>query len=240
MLRALSIPTKLLLPLLAFGGIALTVLPADFHAVEEAKAVTVAAPKISQSFNVAPMPVEVINKAPVMSPPRPAIASATPKASPTRWLPSSAEVASPTIDVANVAPTTPGNLSLDHVNSAVNVREEGRKGSPILFVLAARAEVRVAETTGNWTHIYSDQGEGWVFSGFVGAPKKTSAPPAAKQSTSAGKMLLVAGTVTVRDAPSGAPLFKLEDGDRIRVVDTEGNWARILTSTGDDGWVRVR
>ena len=71
------------------------------------------------------------------------------------------------------------------------------------------------------------------------AHERNSAQSTGIQRTS-GKILRVAGSVTVRDLPSGAPLFKLEDGEAVRVVATDGNWARIETSNGDDGWVRVR
>jgi hypothetical protein len=45
-----SVPARLLLPLAAFTGIGLAVIPADFHAISNVK-VTVAKP--AQSFNAA-------------------------------------------------------------------------------------------------------------------------------------------------------------------------------------------
>jgi len=126
-----------------------------------------------------------------------------------------------------------------NVNAAVNVRSAGQKGSPVLFVLPAGAEVRVAETNGSWVHIYSEQGEGWIYSGFIGAPREATAP-AADTTALSGKTIRVAGTVTVRDAPDGEPLYQLEVGEPIRILETVGKWARIATATGEGGWVRIR
>ena len=239
MIRALPISAKLLLPLLAFGGIGLAVLPADLHAVQEVKSVAAAAPKPSPSFNVAPMPVQVINKAPVISPPLPAVET-TPAATAASAAsaPTGTWASASTTVIASASPAEPADLSSDRVKAAVNVRAEGRKGSPVLFVLPAGAQVRIAESEGGWVHVYSDQGEGWIFSSFVGAPQSTTVS-APKQPTS-GKVLRVAGTVTVRDAPGGDPLFRLEAGEPIRMLETEGNWGHIVTSTGEDGWVRVQ
>jgi SH3-like domain-containing protein len=241
MLRTLPILAKLCLPLLAFGGIGLAVLPADFKAVQQVKAVVETAPKQSPSFNVAPMRVEAIIKAPAVLLPLPAPPTATPTdTAPASTVASaSTELTSSTTEEAATSPAAPENLSVGHVNSAVNVREDGRKGSSVLFVLPAGSEVRVAESNGGWVHIHSDQGGGWIFSSFLGVPR-TAPVRAADNHRMSGKILRVAGRVTVRDLPSGAPLFKLEDGEAVRVVATDGNWARIETSNGDDGWVRVR
>jgi len=240
MLRSIPTLAKLCLPLLAFGGIGLAVLPADFKAVQQVKAVAEAAPQQSPSFNVAPMRVEAISKAPAILRPLPAPtpATQTDNAPASTVASASIELASSTTEEAATSLATP-DLSVDHVNSAVNVREDGRKGSSVLFVLPAGSEVRVADSNGDWVHIYSDQGEGWIFSSFLGVPRNAPVRAAENQRVS-GKILRVAGRVTVRDLPSGAPLFKLEDGEAVRVVATDGNWARIETSNGDDGWVRMR
>lgn len=233
----LIIPVKLLVPLLAFGGIGLAILPADFHAISNVKVVGARPAKTAPSFNVAPMPIEAIHKAPAISEPLP-VQTVTASVEPGNDLRSPAE-SWQTAWVIRLPPTPAAPANLERVNAAVNVRADGRKGAPILFVLPAGSEVRTAERQGGWVHIYSDQGEGWIFSSFIGAPR--AAPPlAADDGIRSNKRVRVAGNVTVRDAPGGEPVYQLEAGEPIRIVETHGKWARIVTSTGEGGWVRVR
>lgn len=233
MLRVLPISAKLLLPIIAFGAIGLAVIPADLSAVHDSKTAltkTVAAPAVP-SFNAAPLPVEAINKAPVIATPTPVAAQDLAPVPAALWRPAWVR------QVATTTATEPPNLTLGQVNSAVNVRETGLKGSPVLFVLPAGASVRIGETQDGWVHVYSDQGAGWIYSSYLG-----ERPPAAATNGAlpSGQMIRVSGTVTVRDAPGGDPLYKLDAGESIRIVETEDGWARIVTATGEGGWVRVR
>jgi SH3-like domain-containing protein len=229
---ALSLPAKLLLPLAAFGGIGVAVLPADFRAAPDLKTLSSPAATLKPSFNVAPLPAEALNKAPtISSPPAPVAVSAPVAASTAAWPPAW------TTRVATATPAEPANLTVDHVNGAVNVRAAGQKGAPVLFVLPAGAEVRVADTAGGWVHIFADQGEGWVYSSFIGTPRAT---PVQASLPVGGRAVRLSGAVTVRDMPAGTPLYQLDPGERIRILETDGNWARIATSSGEGGWVRMR
>lgn len=233
----LPIPARLLLPLAAFGVIGLAVLPADLSAVHDVKAVT-AAPATSSaatttpSFNVAPLPVAAIDKAPTISSPAPTNLQSVSFGPTAKWPPAWVS------EVATSSAPEPPNLTAERVNAAVNVRASGQKGSQVLFVLPAGAAVRIAETEGSWVHVYADAGEGWIYSSFIGAPRQAPAP-AADGGSDAGRTIRLAGTVTVRDAPDGAALYRLGAGEQIRIFRAEGNWARIATSTGEGGWVRV-
>jgi SH3-like domain-containing protein len=180
----------------------------------------------------------VINKPPEISAPAPVAITAA--VAPSGGLASTSAAWRPAWVTSVVARATePTSLTLEHVNAAVNVRAAGRKGAPVLFVLPRGAEIRVAEKQGGWVHVYSDQGEGWIYSSLVGTPR--AAPPAeGKKARLSGKTMRVAGNATVRDAPGGEPLYQLEGGEPIRVVATKGKWALIATSSGEGGWVRVR
>jgi SH3-like domain-containing protein len=229
-----TLPVKLLLPIVTFGGIGLVVLPADFHAAAEKPLVSPAPVTMKPAFNAPAMPVEALNKAPTVSEPMPVPAAAA-VTSQAAWRPSQAIMP---VAVA-AASAEPAGLPSDRINAAVNVRAAGRKGAPVLFVLPSGTPVRVAGTEGGWVHIFSDKGEGYVYASFIGE-RTNEVPQTDDASPPASKSFRVASSATVWDEPGGDPVYKLERGERIRIVETDGKWARIVTQSGEGGWVRLK
>jgi SH3-like domain-containing protein len=230
----LSLRNKAIVTVAAFGAIGLSILPADLDAVQSVKPVIAAKP--APTFNAPPIPQEALNKAPILA----SAAVSRPAETVTSWRPLQASPTQPVVMQAALASSVPSDLRADTVNSAVNVRTEGKKGSPVLFVLPAGAAVQVAETNDGWVHVYSDRGEGWVYSSFIGAAPRAPEARVASSQDGAGRTLRLASAVTVRDEPGGDAIYELDAGERIRIVEVEGRWVRIVTSTGEGGWVRLR
>jgi SH3-like domain-containing protein len=238
---ALSLRNRVLVTLAAFGAIGLSILPADFEAVQSARLVEPV--KAAPAFNAPPIPQEALAKAPVVSSPEPLPAAAPAQAS-LNWRSVQTGLVQPAqVQQAALVTTSaePPNLRTDTVNSAVNVHIDGRKGSPVTFVLAAGTAVRVAESNGGWVHVYSDRGEGWVYSTFVGAVTRSPDSPDRKSSPDVtGRTARIASAVMVSDEPNGDPIYLLGAGERVRIIEVEGKWARIVTSSGEGGWIRLR
>lgn len=137
--------------------------------------------------------------------------------------------------------------------SAVNVRNGPSKSAAALMVLQAGTDVRVGETVNGWVHVYAAQGSGWIYSSFLsgvalGQPriaKLETTQPATLQASKPNAVrprgrLEVVSAMQVRDEPGGDPVYRLSPGERVRIVEVEGKWARITTTGGESGWIRIR
>ena len=137
--------------------------------------------------------------------------------------------------------------------SGVNVRAAADKGADKLFVLPPGAPVQVAESINGWVHVFADQGDGWVYKSYLlgnGADASAQAsvqvmspkPKVVKSSPLVGRIVQVASNVTVHDGPSADSdsIYSLDPGERVQIVEAAGGWARIATSDGESGWVKLR
>jgi SH3-like domain-containing protein len=130
--------------------------------------------------------------------------------------------------------------------SAVNMRVGPSKDTATVTVLQPGEPLQVMEESEGWTYVATLAGEtGWVSSRFLGnsAPApKAMAPKSEERSNSTGSTIRVRGAVTVRAGPDtdSDRLFVVQPGERIRIAETRGNWARVILDSGISGWVRVR
>jgi hypothetical protein len=66
------------------------------------------------------------------------------------------------------APQPPPAIPTLSVLKAVNVRKDSDAGAAVVTRLKQGDAVVVVETRGNWTHVKTDGGEGWVYSSYLG------------------------------------------------------------------------
>jgi hypothetical protein len=73
---------------------------------------------------------------------------------------------------APVKPAAPAPAPLPTLSvvKPVNLRKDADAGAAVVTHLKRGDVVSVVETRGNWTHIRTDSGEGWVFSSYLGKP----------------------------------------------------------------------
>ena len=231
-----------LLPLIGVGVIALAVIPGDLTA--GAKLLT-PAPTSST--------VKGFKSVPRVTPAAPP-SIATPlvtKVSLTTAVPANNGVAIPWVDWSSLparqgsspapAPVlTPGRVGY----SGVNVRSGPSGTAAKLFVLPAGASIETAETTNGWVHIYSGGTDGWIYSTYLlgksASASTTTATPRPQRATNLGQVVRITAPTSLRDAPGGTPVYDLQPGERVKIAESDGNWIRVLTVSGDTGWVRAR
>jgi SH3-like domain-containing protein len=143
-------------------------------------------------------------------------------------------------------PIEPGNLSPGRIGgSAVNIRSGPSKSSVKLGVLAAGAEVRMGETEGGWVHVWHDGGEGWVYFTYLAGNATASITvrggleptrPSKKKAVEVGSRMVA------RDLPDSdsKSVFRLQPGERVQILDRRGKWLRVLTVSGESGWIRAK
>lgn len=141
----------------------------------------------------------------------------------------------------------PPGLNQARIAAPVNMRTGPSKSSATLSVLPAGTEVAVAETVRGWVHIYTEGSEGWVYATYLSGgagqvqqpriAKYEAAPPAR---TAPKARLQVQTPLQVRAEPGGDPIYQLDPGEQVAIAEVRGKWARIVTASGESGWVRVR
>jgi SH3-like domain-containing protein len=148
----------------------------------------------------------------------------------------------------------PGNVG----SSAVNVRAAPSKNSAKIGLLSAGAPVRMGENSGGWVHVWYDGGDGWVYSTYLGGGEPAAAPKRSKTEQLAlaperpsraelarparSATIESTGRVAVREDPraTSQSLFRLEPGERVRVLDRQGRWVKVATADGLTGWIKTK
>jgi SH3-like domain-containing protein len=148
----------------------------------------------------------------------------------------------------------PGSIG----SSAVNVRAAPSKTSAKIGLLSAGTPVRVGENSGGWVHVWYDGGDGWVYSTYLAGAKPAAAPKrsgtqqlalAPERSTKTEldrparrATIESTGRVAVREDPqaSSQSLFRLEPGERVRVLERQGRWVKVETADGLTGWIKTK
>jgi SH3-like domain-containing protein len=156
-------------------------------------------------------------------------------------------VAVDTLDSSGLTTTRPARIG----SSAVNVRAAASKSSAKIGVLAAGTVIGVGQINGGWVHAFFEGGDGWVYSTYLAGDTATSradvgvsdrpAPPPEPTRKLRGKLVQAESRIVVRDAPDSAAsrLFRLEVGERVKIVKRSGEWAMIVTAAGDSGWIHL-
>jgi len=237
-------------PLAIVGAGIIALLPSDFKAAATTMTATAAiaqpaapkvsmpAPKLLSTEAIAALP------APVASQPVTTDAAA----------PSSMEpitVAATTDATASVPDAGLAALQDAQIGSSgVNVRAGASKDFAVLFTLQPGASVKTRETLNGWVHVFTDNGDGWIYSSYLGGDQTTAsndstntASTDARSSTSnslVGHALRLRSRAQVYDSPGGDRVYVLDAGERVRVADASDNWIRIVTDTDESGWLRLR
>jgi SH3-like domain-containing protein len=138
------------------------------------------------------------------------------------------------------------------VVSAVNMRAGPSTSTQTLMVLKAGEPLRVIETSGGWVNVaLADGTTGWVYSRYVSgagipveervasSPRVVDVQKRDETPIRRGGVRL-ATDVAVRAGPGrGAQrLFRVDEGERVAVIEQRGDWVRISTGNGPSGWVR--
>ncbi len=123
---------------------------------------------------------------------------------------------------------------------AVNVRSGSTTQSGVAGQLGRGTRVRIVGEEGEWHKVETQRGQtGWVHRDLLGIEQLSPEPA---EGETGG---MVQGTATlkvpvgrVRRMPSlqGEFLYNLEDGETVSVLDQRGDWYRIKTWEGRDGW----
>lgn len=154
------------------------------------------------------------------------------------------------VPVEPAAAAIPGDLTLPGRigGSAVNLRAEPTTASSALTVLTPGLSVTLGDRQGGWVHVQSGDQVGWVYSSYIegmgrpATPQNVTTTADLRPSVAPGKILRAGIGTAVRDQPElGARrLYTLDPGERVRVAESNGKWVRIVTATGESGWVQLR
>lgn len=158
------------------------------------------------------------------------------------------------------APAIDPSLRADAIgSSAVNLRAGPSSDTATVTVLQPGQPIYVGMSQDGWSEVTLENGStGWVFSRYIASerakepepvqPKVAAAeePRAATVSGGSGRELAgrtarIESSLVVRSSPSntGRSLFRTEPGERVRIIDVDGNWLRIRTADGSSGWIRA-
>lgn len=170
------------------------------------------------------------------------------------------DVTTPATDLEG-APLVDPNLKPDAIGrSAVNLRAGPSSATATVTVLQPGQAVSTGESDGGWVEVTLPDGTtGWVFSRYLASVEATAPPPqpeAAKpkvdDTTTAtikgdtsggleGRTARIASSLDVRTIPSKSArtIFRTEPGERVKIVDSRGNWIRIVTADGSSGWIQA-
>ena len=97
--------------------------------------------------------------------------------------------------------------------------------------------VDVLENKGRWfrVRVPGAKKSGWVSSNFLTGPQVFSGDTVVVQQTNDGFLNMRSGPGTNFDI-----LRRMYPGDRLRVLERQGNWLRVQTANGSKGWASHR
>jgi SH3-like domain-containing protein len=159
----------------------------------------------------------------------------------------------------NLNLTDTSNLPTEQVGPvAVNLRSDPSVSDNKVSVLQPGESVRVGETSGNWVHVYRQDGtDGWVYGSYLagsanggapaGNPGQTAMAPAPQRPAQPSRlpppqtasMARLTSVVPLLQRPDdfGTTLGVLQPGERVRVLNSDGRWLHVVTEDGADGWI---
>lgn len=115
---------------------------------------------------------------------------------------------------------------------ALNVRESGDSSSRIISVVHRGDILHIVQTKNDWDEItLSNNQSGWVNSRYVTNVKKQTIENTAST--------VEAIVLNVREKPglSSQIVGKLKSGTQITVLEEQDGWAKMISSSGVQGWV---
>ena len=120
----------------------------------------------------------------------------------------------------------------------LNFRSAPSVSGRILGSLKNGEQVTVTALEGAWARIQRGGREGYVMARYLTLEKPAPALPEADSSVYARVRLEQAGAVLrLRDAPGGNVIARLKNGAFVRVIALKGQWARVETASGKQGYL---
>jgi SH3-like domain-containing protein len=159
-------------------------------------------------------------------------------------------------EIPEAAPAIDPSLRADAIGSkAVNLRSGPSTDTATVTVLQPGQSLHVGADQGGWTQITLDDGTtGFVSSRYLASvaatmPAQDPAPAIDRETTRKavvsggdgnleGRTARIESRIAVLAAPNGETLFRTEPGERVRILDTRGDWLRIRTADGTTGWIQ--
>ena len=129
----------------------------------------------------------------------------------------------PVPEVSNYAPGV-ATITAD----ALHIRAKASYTSDSLGTYTKGTKVTVTEVNGNW----GKTADGWINLKFTTMEKVYAA----------GSGIITASKLNIRSKPStsGDELGTLKSGDKVTILDTEGNWGKIEYKSGKYGWISLK
>jgi uncharacterized protein YgiM (DUF1202 family) len=116
----------------------------------------------------------------------------------------------------------------------VNLRKGPGLNYEVIEPLKAGESVRVAGKAGAWYRITeSDGGEGWVWSGAFSESERKAVE---SKSPPSGRASVQAPSLREEASLDSREVAKLRPGDKLEVLDRAGNWYKLKTPSGREGW----
>ena len=129
------------------------------------------------------------------------------------------------LPVPEVSDYAPGVATI--TADALHIRAKASYTSDSLGTYTKGTKVTVTEVNGNW----GKTADGWINLKFTTMEKVYAA----------GTGLITASKLNIRSKPStsGDELGTLKSGDKVTILDTEGNWGKIEYKSGKYGWISL-
>ncbi len=118
----------------------------------------------------------------------------------------------------------------------VNIRETASTDAKVLTTLEKGEKVSVISSSGDWSKVKYNSTTGWIFTGLMSVDGASSAA-SSKGTTSTGTVTAETLNVRAEGSLSADVLCKLSKGEKVTILSTSGDWFKIKTSNGTQGWV---
>ena len=159
-------------------------------------------------------------------------------------------------EISEPAPAIDPSLRADAIGSkAVNLRVGPSTDNASVTVLQPGQSLHVGETTDGWSEVTLEDGtKGWVYARYLASvaatlPAEEPAPAVERETTRKavvsggdgnleGRTARIESRIAVMSGPNGNTLFRTEPGERVRILDTRGDWLKIRTTDGTVGWIQ--
>ena len=110
---------------------------------------------------------------------------------------------------------------------ALHIREKASASSESLGTYKKGDQVTITEVSGNW----GKTEDGWINLKYTKMEKTFNT----------GTGTVTASSLNIREKPSASSedLGSLKKGEKVTILDTEGNWGKIEYKTGEYGWISL-
>ena len=121
--------------------------------------------------------------------------------------------------------------------SELSVREEADYNSSKLYTYEKGDEIIILEVDGTWGMVEYTTGQyGWVDLDKVKLPT----PVASNYSTGVATVTADALHIRKKASASADSLGALEKGDKVDIIEVNGNWGKFEMDNGDYGWINLK